>query len=182
MVVFCEGKLTEPDYVKALKSLPQVRRNLALAIKVSPHYGAPMTLVEMAIDSLRQGGIDECWCLFDVEWPKNHPKLREALTLAAAHGISVAVSNPCFELWLILHHRDHSSFDDTATIERLSRQLDGRPSKRIDASQYTPHRWEAAARAQRLDTRHEKAGTTFPNDNPSSGMYRFLEAIEPDHS
>ena len=43
----------------------------------------PLTLVNAAVEagarnSEEQGEIDEVWCLFDVEWPKNHPKLREA--------------------------------------------------------------------------------------------------------
>jgi len=179
VVVFCEGKATEPDYVNELKRLPHIRQNTALLVDVSPDHGTPMTLVAKAIDRLQDREVDECWCLFDVEWPQNHPKLKEALTLAAAHGVSVAVSNPCFELWLILHFRDHHSFDDTATVERTSRQLDGRSGKRIDASQYMTRRGVAADRARKLDARHASVRTTFPNDNPSSGMYRFLDAIEP---
>lgn len=178
MVVFCEGKLTEPDYVRELKRLPHVRGNTSLDIEVSSQCGAPMTLVQQAIDRLGRGGVDECWCLFDVEWPKNHPKLKEAVALAAAHGIQVAISNPCFEIWLTLHHRDHDAFTDTATVERLSRKLDGRPGKRIDAARYMPLRQDAITRARKLDARHTSAGTLFPNDNPSSGMYRFLEALE----
>jgi hypothetical protein len=45
--------------------------------------------------------IDEFWCVFDVEWPRNHPGLLEAVQQAQANGIYLAISNPCFELWLM---------------------------------------------------------------------------------
>jgi hypothetical protein len=47
---------------------------------------------------------DEVWCVFDVD---EHPKLAEARDQANANGIQLAVSNPCFELWLLLHFQEH---------------------------------------------------------------------------
>ena len=43
-----------------------------------------------------------------------------------------------------------------------------------------PRRADAARRARALTTKHVGDGTEFPKDNPSSGMYRLLEAIESD--
>lgn len=68
---------------------------------------------------------------------------------------------------------------DTCDAERRSRHLDGRPGKRIDAEAYLPLRRVAAVRAEKLARRHEKNGTLFPKDNPSSAMFEFLAAIEP---
>ena len=31
---------------------------------------------------------------------------------AGANGIRLAISNPCFELWLILHFQDHTAWLD----------------------------------------------------------------------
>ena len=38
---------------------------------------------------------------------------------------------------------------------------------------------DAARRAEKLDERHHRDGTRFPDDNPSSGMYRLLATVEP---
>jgi hypothetical protein len=38
---------------------------------------------------------------------------------------------------------------------------------------------DAARRAAELDERHQRNGTTFPDDNPSSGMHRLLASVEP---
>jgi hypothetical protein len=117
--------------------------------------------------------------VFDVEWPKNHPNLFQAVDLARAHGIRLAVSNPCFELWLILHHQDYSRFADTADVERASRLIDGWLGKRIDVDFYLPRRKNAARRAAALAARHARNGTSFPRDNPSSSMVNPLAEVEP---
>ncbi|GAA2891788.1 hypothetical protein Acy02nite_14840 [Actinoplanes cyaneus] len=178
MLVFCEGANSEPDYVTGLKRLPHVLRNTALNIEIHPEHGTPMTLVRMAAERRKDPEVDECWCLFDVEWPKHHPNLSEAVDLAKRAGVRLAISNPCFELWLILHHRDHTQFVDTGSAESESRRLDGRKGKTIDAARYVPLRQAAARRAELLERRHTKDGTRFPDDNPSSGMHLFLNAIE----
>jgi hypothetical protein len=178
IVVFTEGSLSEPDYVNGLRRLPHVRGNVALRVEIHPEHRVPLTLVRMAVERARDPEVDECWCIFDVEWPKNHPNLDAALALARENGVRLAISNPCFELWLILHHQDHARFDHTAAVESLSRKLDGRAGKSIDAAAYLPLRGEASRRAESLAKRHEREGRQFPNDNPSSGMYLFLKSLE----
>jgi hypothetical protein len=178
IVVFCEGANSEPDYVNGLKRLPHVLRNTALNIEIHPKQGTPLTLVRMAAERKKDPEVDECWCLFDVEWPKHHPNLPEAVDLATRAGVRLAISNPCFELWLILHHREHTQFLNTEPAESESRRLDGRKGKTIDADLYLPLRQVAARRAELLERRHSRDGTRFPGDNPSSGMHGFLRAVE----
>jgi hypothetical protein len=179
VVVFCEGEASEPDYVNALKRLPEVRGNTSINIEIATERGVPLTLVRRAVARAADDEVDECWCVFDVEWPRQHPHLPEALRLAEKHGIRLAVSNPCFELWLILHFEDQNAFLNTAGAERRSRKLDGRSGKRIDGATYMPLRKDAVTRALRLARRHERNSTSFPCDNPSSSMCDLLAAIEP---
>lgn len=178
IVVFTEGGNSEPDYVDGLKRLPHIRSDVSLRIEIHPTHRVPLTLVRLAVERNRDPEVDECWCVFDVEWPRNHPNLSAAVALAEENGIRLAISNPCFELWLILHHQDHTKFDHTAAVEKLSRSLDGRAGKSVDAAGYLPLRKEAARRARLLADRHARDGTRFPKDNPSSGMYLFLQALE----
>jgi hypothetical protein len=146
---------------------------------IDPSPGVPMRLVERAVARKKSDSeIDECWCVFDVEWPRNHPNLDRALQLAEAGGVNVAVSNPCFELWLILHFQDQTAFLDNRTAETISRRLDGRAGKRIDGAKYMPLRGDACDRAADLMARHQRDGTAFPSDNPSSTMHQLLAAIE----
>jgi hypothetical protein len=179
IVIFCEGEASEPDYINALKRLPAIRDNTAINVEIDPGQGVPLTLVKMAIERAAEDEVDECWCVFDVEWPRHHPNLGQAIKLAEEHQIGLAISNPCFELWLILHLDCHTSFIETKPAERRSRELDGRSGKRIDGDRYMARRHLAAQRAEALVRRHKKNGTPFPDDNPSSTMHAFLAAIEP---
>ncbi|MFI9559749.1 RloB family protein [Nonomuraea endophytica] len=178
IVVFCEGRNSEPDYINGLKKLAHIAENTALSIQIHPDHGVPLTLVRRAVEYNKDPEVDECWCLFDVEWPLNHPNLAQAVNLAQSNDINLAISNPCFEIWLMLHHQACGAFMDTESAERSSRRLDRRPGKSIDAETYMPMRKKAARHAERLDVRHDQNGTVFPHNNPSSGMYKFLWSLE----
>ena len=123
LVVFCEGERTEPQYLLALKQEPFVK-DAAVDIRVETGHGGavPLTLVTLATaarakSAAEEAEIDEFWCVFDVEWPRNHPHLPEAIARAEANDIRLAISNPCFELWLILHYRNHGSWlDNSAAV------------------------------------------------------------------
>ena len=121
--------------------------------------------------------VDEVWCVFDVESPKKHYSLMEAVRLAEAKGIHLAISNPCFELWLALHFVDHTRHVDTAPACALRKKHDKTSGKGLDPSLYMPVRQLAAKRAQDLDAMHERNGCELPDNNPSSGMHRFLAAV-----
>jgi hypothetical protein len=114
-----------------------------------------------------------------VEWPVNHPRLKEALDLARRHGVQVAVSNPCFELWLVLHSQGCTAWLTSDDARRLRRDLDGQRDKGLTGSRYMPGRAVAARRARELEQRHEREGRAFPDDNPSSGMHRLLASVAP---
>jgi len=184
-LVFCEGERTEPEYLNALKRQPSVREVAAVDLRVMPGHGkaAPRNLVAIAAGARSRAieedaEIDEVWCVFDVEWPRNHPGLQQAIGEANRNNVQVAVSNPCFELWLILHFQDHSRWLDTDQACRLRQRLDGSAGKGLDAARYMPLTGHAVRRATRLDERHQRDGTDFPNTNPSSSMHRLLTAIE----
>lgn len=186
-LVYCEGERTEPDYLKALKRDPEIRRVASIQIEPPAAAGGslPMKLVTAAAKarsgvSVTHGDVDEVWCLFDVEWPRNHPDLHRAVDHAKRNDVRLAVSNPCFELWLALHFDSHTAWIDTRGAERLRQSQDRSSDKSLNGSTYMPLRADAARRARSLDERHRGNDTGFPDDNPSSGMYKLLEAIEQD--
>ena len=58
---------------------------------------------------------DEVWCIFDRD---DHHRFDEATRVAKKAGIRTAISNPCFELWLILHARQQTAFISTSDALR----------------------------------------------------------------
>ena len=138
-----------------------------------------MSLVKRAIQIRdRDQSVDEAWCIFDVEWPKQHPNLIEALSLAKAHNIPVALSNPAFEVWLILHLRQQNAHINTDRAVSLRRELDGSTDKHLDPSIYLPHRGLAAHRANVLAQTHSRNKSAVPHNNPSSNAFELMAAIE----
>lgn len=51
---------------------------------------------------------DQCWAVFDVDHHQD-AKLSTAAKTATSRGFRLAGSNPCFELWLLLHLTDDIS-------------------------------------------------------------------------
>ncbi len=116
-LIACEGAKTEPGYLEQLK---QAER-LPIRPIVVP-TGTPRTVVEKAVElkscalASRDASdyFEEVWRVFDIDL---HPKVPDATQQAKAHGISPAVSNPCFELFVLLHFQDQ-----TAPIHRHQAQ------------------------------------------------------------
>ncbi|MFI6072805.1 RloB family protein [Actinoplanes sp. NPDC051343] len=186
LLVFCEGARTEPEYLDALRRLPEVRNAAAVDIRIDRNSAGfkPLGLVRAAIAAREkaireEGEVDEFWCLFDVEWPHTHPGLREAVALAADHGICLAISNPCFELWLALHFADQAAWLDNDGARRLRRRHDGQADKGLAADIYMPNRAAAATRAAKLERSRARNGTRLPDNNPSSGMHLLIGSVGP---
>jgi hypothetical protein len=180
-LVFTEGEKTEPGYL-----LHWYRRNRErVIVTVSGFHGAPLPLVRTAVsrqradrrDQRRGRGdaYDEYWCVFDVD---QHPSLQAAVELARTHGISIAVSNPCIEVWFLLHFTDQRAAIDRREAQRRSRDLlqSGKVLDSAALEQLVAGHCAARARAQDLDRKHEGDGSP-PQSNPSSSVWRIVDAI-----
>jgi RloB-like protein len=74
---------------------------------------------------------DELWAVFDVDHQATGQHLRdftEAVQVARTRGIRLAGSNPCFELWLLLHLTENvtgipSSVEDRDAARACERRL-----------------------------------------------------------
>lgn len=177
--VYAEGVSTEPEYIDALKRLPEFANAVSVEVSIEEAGATPMHLVESACADKRRANldIDFYWCMFDVEYPQPHPYLDRARQMANDNGVHLAISNPCFEIWLILHHRQHGGHLTTDEAIQLRRRLDGSDGKHLDGSLYTRLTDNAIRRAQALRKRHQLDGTEFPGDNPSSSVDKFVTHI-----
>ncbi len=123
----------------------------------------------------RGTGFDEYWCVLDVD---EHPRLDQALSLADDNAINVALSNPCFELWFVLHEEDQTAFVHRDAIQRRGRALfgfDKRPSQDALEKLHTAFP-NAARRAALLDEMHFLNGSAV-GSNPSTKISLLIESI-----
>ncbi|MEV0111594.1 RloB family protein [Nocardia sp. NPDC050799] len=95
--VYTEGVSTEPEYIDALKRLPEFADVVSVDISIEEAGATPMHLVETACSDKRRADldIDFYWRVFDVEFPQPHPHLHRARQMASDNGVQLAVSNPC---------------------------------------------------------------------------------------
>ncbi|MEV5198866.1 RloB family protein [Streptomyces sp. NPDC053720] len=117
---------------------------------------------------------DEVWCVIDVEAPVPHEGLTAALKLARQHGVEVALSNPCFELWLLLHFKDMSGYCTSAAAQRALERLDtcgySVDRKHLEYGSLRAGHGQAEQRAQVLRQRATKGHA----DNPWTDVDRLV--------
>ena len=91
----------------------------------------------------------------------------------------VARSNPCFELWLILHERDHDRPDHRHAIQDLLAALrpeyDADRAKTPDCNDLVTRVEEAEQRAETQLQRREQEDALY--GNPSTTVGRLTRAI-----
>lgn len=181
VLIVCEGAETERQYFKKFATH---HKNSRIEVKVADKTGVPFSLVKAAKQFKRESEIaakrqrdqnlayDSVWCVFDVD---EHPNLHDARQTAAANGIYLAISNPCFELWLVLHMREPPGMKHRHDIQDLLKSLVADYDKHVDFDRYAPGYPAAVIRAKRLDNQ-----ARLDNDlgrNPTTNVYELTELI-----
>lgn len=115
---------------------------------------------------------DEVWCVLDVD---EHSRFDAARYLAERHGIRLAVSNPCFELWLILHFREHAAHLTSRKAADLLGNHIPEYRKHIRYEDLAGGYTNAVVRAASLERRHSEVETR--GGNPSTGVHYLTERV-----
>jgi hypothetical protein len=106
----------------------------------------------------------------------DHPLIPEATDQAKANGIELAISNPCFELWALLHFQDQQAHIERGKVQHLCATHMPRYEKKLDYEILRPKYSNAVKRAEDLERLHESRGTA--GANPSTTVYRLVELIK----
>lgn len=175
-----EGQRTEVLYLQGW-----ARRFKDTSLLIDPEHGMPKTLVQLAVERKKRAireakrgrgaSYDEIWCVFDVD---RHPNLAEALDQAAQAGIGVALTNPCLELWFVLHFQDWTRHLERGEAQSLSKKLlhCGKHLTSDAVASLLDRYEEATTRAKSLDAKHLGDGSGgFAN--PSSSVWKLVESI-----
>lgn len=173
VLVATEGTQTEEQYFGLL-----VQHLRATGVKhwpITPHGVGrdPMRVLRAAVakrDADREDSFDSVWVVVDVD---DHATLQSCLELALKEGIKVVVSNPCFEIWLLWHLRDHFRSETGPALQNLLKS-EGYSGKAVPANFPIKEYSTASARAAAADPKC-RAGSV--GRNPSSAMPELLEYL-----
>ena len=186
--LFCEGQNTEPAYFRA------VREKLYgdVLLEIEGGVGEPRTVADRTRAHIRQNGLDgkrrrdsfqekdRVWAVFDRD---DHQKFDEAVGICRRSGIGVARSDPCFELWLVLHEGEHDSPDGPEAVQkelaRLRPEYDRKGSKVPDCGEMVKRLPDAEERSRRQIRERCREGNPF--GRPSTTVGELTEEIREAH-
>ena len=193
ILIVCEGEASEPQYFRALIK----DRKLGTLVDIEIVGGAKqhITLVNRAIElrderrriarkaeragQLAKPPFDEIWCVFDTE-VEARSTFNEAIALAKEHGFKLAISNPAFEYWLLLHfeHTTRSFHTSREVRDTLRKHLPDY-AKHIDDRLFrTTFRAKipvAVERATTILSTTQSDEDEFPH--PSTGVCRLVAVL-----
>ena len=152
-VLATEGAETEPCYFKMFEAGDKV---IHVQLLKGRHKSAPPQVLRRMDAYLRKEGLrseDEAWLVVDTDqWTEEQLQLLHQWS-QAKENYGLAVSNPQFEFWLLLHFEEGNGVvTSRECIDRLKRQLPGYQKGAVDVKQFADRVTEAVERASRRDT------------------------------
>jgi hypothetical protein len=177
----CEGAVTERQY---FEQFAICYKNSRIRVRLADKTGVPFSLVKFAKRYKSEAekaarrekdqnlSYDSVWCVFDVD---DHPQLHEAREMATVNRIDLAISNPCFELWLLLHLRESPGMSHRHDLQHLLKSLIKDYDKQIDFNHYAPGYADAVTRATKLKDLAVEIGEL--GRNPTTNVYELTELI-----
>ncbi|MBF0136369.1 MAG: RloB family protein [Magnetococcus sp. DMHC-1] len=187
ILIVCEGEKTEVNYFEEIRISCRLQ-TANVQIKHSEYGTNPLQIVEYAVDYCRKHGnrYERIYCVFDRD---EHINYFNAINSASAKDkkiknelgkyiyFSAIPSNPCFELWLLLHfelitreiHRDE--------VKRLLRQSEYLPDYTKGGSKYferTRHKLnDAFANVEKQNSERQRHG----HENPSTAVGQLVKCL-----
>lgn len=193
VLIGCEGAKTEPLYFDGIRQ--HLRASTLEFVLVDVPGTDPLTIVDAVIARVAEAKRkkawepgDSAWAVFDGEEHQGTDGQRHrwntAIQRAEAKGIELAVSNPCFELWYLLHfHDQQAALRRDAALKALKQNgrvpeyeknlaMFGRLHVSADKSLTTA----AVDRARALRAKCGDVGLERWR-NPSTGVFRLVTGL-----
>lgn len=167
LILIVSSEKTEPAYFSGLN---RHLANPAYKLKITGRGEDPKKLVQFA--SKYRSEYDHVWCVVDVD----EFDIAPTATLANARNVALAISNPCFEYWLLLHF-EHCRTPMTRCTEevapRLRKHLPSYEKQDLDFSDFADRLEDAVHRAKRQCADFGEEYLV----NPSTGVWALVELL-----
>jgi hypothetical protein len=182
ILIVCEGKKTEHRYFVALKVAFRIQEMSVKVVPGSDGRSSPAQILDAALQHKKEYNLnlaagDEAWCVFDTEQEGTHHDLQDVMERAARARVQLAISNPSFEYWYLLHYdcTDRPFTHATEVSDHLRRHLP-QYTKTMNAFDCVRDGTATAlANAEALRKRADVDWKRCPN--PSTGVDRLVQRI-----
>lgn len=191
-LVVCEGTRTEPNYFKGLKDALGETNGRKIEIKVVGSGLHTMDLLEFAQEQCRNSlnPFDHVWIVYDKDYfsADEFDLVEKRCEVACGQPTFHALwSNPCFEIWLLLHFRYTTAEMNPAECVRavgdaFKRDFGVEYSKNLEGlfGLLVSKRADAIANAEHLEAYHVSNVNDLPSKrNPGTSFNEIFGEMEP---
>lgn len=147
-IIATEGSDTEPEYFAIFSSKTITVKTLPSKKKTSPSQILKRAKKHIAKEWLRKG--DEVWLVIDRDtWEEQ--ELNQVYKECCQREYSLALSNPKFEYWLLLHFEDGAGIMSSNCTSRLRTHLPAFTKGHVEVDKLKPRINDAIKRAEQRD-------------------------------
>ena len=180
LILVCEGEKTEPIYFNHYKE----RRSGLRILTPNSTVTDPENLVNFALRQIKKydldiGYGDQVWCVFDADGNKKE-NIEKAKALAG-NKVKLCLSNPCFELWYLLHFYYFDNKTSTAEVQqKLNRYIKNYDKTKDYFDLLISNREKAIKNSKKVNNKHFDNGMKSIldiNSNPSTQVHEIVEYI-----
>ncbi|MFE9813665.1 RloB family protein [Streptomyces sp. NPDC005773] len=174
ILIATEGINTEPQYFEKFTASIKAKAVKVVSVKPVGVGRDPLSVVNEAkrLQGLEKKGgdpFDAVWCVVDVD---EHASLERACIEAGRAGIEIAISSPCFEIWLLWHFEARTKWTTAAELSKLlqKRGLTGKSMSIGFPYKEYPKAMTNAARCEKVNVQHAPP-------NPHSSVPKIITAL-----
>jgi hypothetical protein len=145
-VVATEGDQTEPRYFAMFNGKNSTVQ--VVLLKGKKKTAPSQVLDRVKREEIRKG--DQAWLVIDRDnWEEE--ELNEVSRECGEHGCRMALSNPHFEYWLLLHFEDGNGVNSGNCTHRLKSHLPNFTKNHVETKKLRPRVDDAVERAENKD-------------------------------
>lgn len=185
-LIVCGGIKTEPEYLEYIRTTLNAS---GIAIEIAKLGESPRALLNRAEELINQDRrnakknhdasnvYDSAWIVTDVD--EYREELITILPEAKSKKIQVAISNPCFELWLLWHVAD-CGWETTKGVQAKAVKagvVSGKKGKTVEINKIEGQYRLARKRSLHNRKTHVANGARLLEDNPSSAMDVLIDSL-----
>jgi hypothetical protein len=153
-VVACEGEKREKEYFERLGAGSRRLKIHVLAPDAKESLSAPKWLLDRLVHFIEKEGVnietgDVVWVVMDVDRWKTE-QLYELANICQQEKWGYALSNPCFEVWLMMHVRNINDVD-FSTCKELKHELGKTIRGGYNVERFASRITEAISRADAIE-------------------------------
>lgn len=173
IIIATEGQKTEKQYFSIFRN-PKIN---VVVIPTTDGKSAPnhvLSRLDIIKNDYELNDDDSLWLMIDIDRIRDEQR-SQICQKALQKGFSLAISNPCFELWLYLHfvEIDDMNISCSQLEKKLRNFLGGYNKSKLDLEKYKGQIHFAVERAKSLDTNPSER---WPN-SIGTHVYKIVEML-----